>query len=373
MLDNEPQHQTDNEAMLLINCLRGQPFVEAKNVNWQSLLELTQTHRVLPLVRHLLIERNIEIPDFFDAAARECESNAEKIAAELKSLLHQFAEQGIDVLPLKGPVLAEKLYGNVTLRPCDDLDLLVRRQDFERSGTLLFDMGFVAGTEADDYQRKFFRDGVLVELHFNVTSPRSFPFDLDGLWSRTHRGRFRDEPMHTMSDSDLVLFVCLHGLKHWFCRLIWIQDLANALNTMKCEPAELIQTARQQGLEQALLIGCEVVRETFPQQLPQGMEAVIAESPKAAEQARRAVVQLFAERPETDNAPEIWRFYLQTEWDVRQKWRRRLSFLTPTIGDYEWAERHRIYRGLAPLLRPLRLLKKYGLSRAWRILFPPPI
>jgi hypothetical protein len=180
--------------------------------------------------------------------------------------------------------------------------------------------------------------------------------------------------MHGMSDGDLVLFLCLHGLKHGFSRLIWISDLARALERMQNgESQELAKHAQRQGLEQALLIGCQIVREVLPQQLSPEMEEVLTESSQAAEKARHAVMQLFSEGTGATNDPEIWGFYLQTEEGVRQRWRRRFTFFVPTAEDYAWAERHKIYRGLMPALRPFRLLHIYGASRAWRILFPPPV
>ena len=374
MHENEANHQTANEAALLISCLRGQPFTVLQDLGWQVLLELAEAHGVLLLLDQAFRERHVQTPDFFATAVRKHLDVVARFAAELEELLMQLAKEGIEVLPLKGPVLAEALYGNVTMRSCDDLDLLVRREDFPRAGQLLLDLGFAARTAGDDYHRKFLREGVLVELHYGVASPRSFPFDLDGVWDRARSEQFRDQPMRVMSDGDLVLFLCLHGLKHGFSRLIWISDLARALESVRNDGAqELAKHAQRQGLEQALLIGCQIVREVLPQQLPSEMEALLTESPQAAERARHAVKRLFSEGTGANNDPEIWGLYLQTEGSARQRWRRRLSFLMPTAGDYAWAERHRIYRGLMPAIRPFRLLHKYGASRAWRILFPPPV
>jgi hypothetical protein len=374
MRENEAKHQTANEAALLISCLRGQPFTVLQDLGWQVLLELAEAHGVLLLLDQAFRERHVQTPDFFATAVRKHLDVVARFAAELEELLKQLAKEGIEVLPLKGPVLAEALYGNVTMRSCDDLDLLVRREDFPRAGQLLLDLGFAARTAGDDYHRKFLREGVLVELHYGVASPRSFPFDLDGVWDRARSEQFRDQPMRVMSDGDLVLFLCLHGLKHGFSRLIWISDLARALESVRNDGAqELAKHAQRQGLEQALLIGCQIVREVLPQQLPSEMEALLTESPQAAERAQHAVKRLFSEGTGANNDPEIWGLYLQTEGSARQRWRRRLSFLMPTAGDYAWAERHRIYRGLMPAIRPFRLLHKYGASRAWRILFPPPV
>jgi hypothetical protein len=105
------------------------------------------------------------------------------------------------------------------------------------------------------------------------------------------------------------------------------------------------------------------------------MDGIIAESPEMARKVRRAVTRLIAERAETSSDPEIgmWGFYLQTEGNLRRRWDGRVSFFAPRAEDYAWAKRNRISPSLAPVLRPSRLLRKFGPSVVWRILFPPRI
>ena len=366
------QPETLAEAALLITCLRGQPFAVPSDLDWHRLLNLAAENGVVLPVYRTLSEEGVAIPDFFASATHACSQAAEIFSAELESLLKEFAAWGIDVLPLKGPALAESLYGDATMRQCNDLDLLVRGDDYPRAETLLLRLGFAASSEMDDYHRRFVRNGVPVELHFGIASPRYFPFDLDRVWRRSTEGAFRGSPMRVMSDDDLVLFLCLHGLKHGFSRLIWILDVSRSLNRIPIGHYEtLMQRARREGQEAWLLIGCEVVREMLPQQLPPGIDAVIAKSPRMAEKARRVAAQLFADGLEMINDHRIRDFYLQIERSARRRWRCRLSYLAPTPMDYRWMERHRINRNFVPILRPLRLLQKHGVSRMWRTLFPP--
>lgn len=372
MPEGESPHQTTDEAALLLTCLRNLPFCVPDDTNWQALLDLAAAHGVLLLIHCSFLRNHIEIPDFFSSAVEEHKKKAEKYAEQLKHLLQQFAQQGIETLPLKGPVLAETLYGDVALRSYVDLDLLVRRDDYERAAALLLDLGFTAGM-VNEYNGGFRYDGTKVELHFEVVPPRAFRFDVNAIWSRSRRDHFRGKPIRVMCDQDLVLFLCAHGLKHGFSRLIWILDLARALRSVGHRGAkELMQRAEEQDMELWLPIGCEVVRAMFPQELPQAIDAVIAESPEAAKRAHNAAATLISKGLEevvTDHGI----FYLQTEEGLIRRWRYRLSFLAPTDQDYQWAERHRINRGLMPILRPLRLLRKYGPSKAWQIIFPPSI
>lgn len=378
-MDIELEDTAIAEAELLVLCLRGEPFPIAREIDWHSLLQLATDHGVLLLLHEAFLENAVQMPPFFAAAVEDRRNAAQRFAKELENLLQQFAEQDIEALPLKGPALAARLYGDVTMRSSVDLDLLVRRKDFPRAERLLSDLGFAAPAMADEYHRSFHRGGMHVELHFGIASPftfplDSFPFDLDEVWSRTQPGHFQGKPMRILSDDDLVLYLCLHGLKHGFARMIWIADIARALMRMRdCAPLALLQQARQRGLELPLLIGCEAVREALPQQFPPSMEAILAENSEAAERARRIVARLFVEGPGVSTDADIRNFYLQTEQSLNRRWRRRLSFFAPTPEDYAWAEGRRVHRGLAPLIRPFRLLQKYGLSRAWRILFPPPL
>jgi Uncharacterised nucleotidyltransferase len=358
-----------DEAALLIRCLRGLPLVVPPDTNWLALSGMAEENGVLAVVHELLLGMGTEMPESFVATAQKSRISAERLVTELEALLRRFAERGIDVLPLKGPALAQVLYGSAIVRTCKDLDLLVRRHDYSCAEALLMDLGFTAGV-INDSERRFCRDGILVELHFDITSPHIFQFDLDGIWRRSHRETFCGQPIHVMLHDDLVLFLCAHGLSHGFSRLIWILDVARALGRLDPDGCrQLMQHARREGLQAWLLIGCEVVRAMFPQQLPEALDAAIAESPEAAKRARRATQRLFAEGV-AGVTKTYGSGYLESGHSTIKRWRYQLSYFAPTAEDYRWAERHGISHKLMPILRPFRLLQKYGPSRVWRIIFP---
>jgi Uncharacterised nucleotidyltransferase len=358
------------EAALLITCLRELPCDIPEDTNWEILLGLAEQNGVLLLLYRTLLALGADMPDFFRDAARECRAAAELLGAELESLLHGFVGSGIEVLPLKGPALALTLYGDGSLRQSNDVDLLVRRDDFPHAEALLLGWGFTALGAPSEHDRRFLRGGLLVELHFELASPRFFPFDIDGIWSRSRRIDFRGKQARAMSNIDLVLYLCAHGLKHGFSRLIWILDLAGALQRLEpSEYRELMRQAQRRGLRPWLLIGCEVVRAMFPQQLPIELDAAMAASPEALRRARSAVAKLFsADQQVVVN--DYRGFYLQAEPNPLKRWGYRLRYLAPTYTDYLWARRRRISPGLMVILRPFRLLEKYGPSRVWQILFP---
>lgn len=369
----DPKHGPSlamDEAALLITCLRGLPFVIPQDMNWTALLTLAEENGVLLLLHQTLLETGIAMPAPFTTVAAECQAFAELAAADLEELLQHFSEQNIEVMSLKGPLLASAIYGSETLRLCNDLDLLVRPEEYGGARTLLLNLGFVA-CEADDYHCRFLRREIPVELHFAIAKPRYFPFDLDSIWNRSRPEIFHGQPVRTMSEDDLILYLCSHGLKHGFSRLIWILDVAMALQHLSQYSYEdVARRAREQDMEPWLFIGCEVVRSMFPQLLPGAMDAVISASPTAGIRAREAATRLFAQ--ETADVINDYRgYYLQAQPSALKRLRYRLRYLAPTTEDNRWADRHHIKRQLMILLRPLRLLQKYGASIMWRVLFPP--
>jgi len=64
------------------------------------------------------------------------------LTAKLLELLDLFKENNIAALPFKGPVLAESIYGDISLRQFVDLDVLVHKRDALKARNLLLAHGY---------------------------------------------------------------------------------------------------------------------------------------------------------------------------------------------------------------------------------------
>src|SRR3989442_14960923 len=96
---------------------------------------------------------------------------------ELGQLLQRFESGRIPVIPLKGPALAETLYPDPALRPCTDLDLLIRREHLDRVDNLLLGLGYRRLADAHSFQFDIAFDratlyeapsGIHVDLHLGL-------------------------------------------------------------------------------------------------------------------------------------------------------------------------------------------------------------
>ena len=103
---------------------------------------------------------------------------------ELSEILKHFAEKSIDVIVLKGPLLAEAIYGDAFSRATADLDILVPSERFVEARSELLAIGYKESERLDEalnmdeyHHIVFYKDyssgfKTAVELHVRIRSNR---------------------------------------------------------------------------------------------------------------------------------------------------------------------------------------------------------
>ena len=160
------------------------------------------------------------------------------LSGELGRLLKSFEREPVTVIPLKGPVLAETLYPHPALRPCSDLDLLIRREDLERVDALLQRLGYRRVADAHSFRFDVAYDhatvyetasGVRVDLHWALLSEPRYSWDereAETVWDRAVPVRVAGEEALGLCPEDLVLYLSVHlAVHHSLAGLLWCYDL----------------------------------------------------------------------------------------------------------------------------------------------------
>ena len=279
-------------------------------------------------------------------------------SAELKGILNAFEQQGLVTVPLKGPFLAERLYGGTALRVSYDLDLLVSKSDLTRSEALLKALGFVPGTP-DDYHRQWYRKSTTVELHHDVENPLAFDFHVESAFRRLRPAAFQGQRCWELDPEDELLFLCLHAVRHRFERLSLIVDLTLAFEKLTANAGQLRpEVAELGGL---LVLGLAMARRLQPD-----LKATVFASPEQTQHLERLADhlwdQLLTQTSETLDWQTLHSFYLEMELPGDARVRRRFRHFRILLGrviepDYKFAAAlgfHRTWQ--VRVLRPLRLL-----------------
>ena len=283
----------------------------------------------------------------------------------MKGILREFERQDLRVVPLKGPFLAERLYGATELRVSHDLDLLVSRSDLERAEALLTAAGFTPGSP-DDYHRQWYRKTTTVELHHDVDNPLAFDFHVEGALRQSLKSEFQGQRCGQLAPADELLFLCLHGARHRFERLSLVLDLKLAFE--KLTDSNHIPPMRPEvaALGDLLMLGLAMARRLAPE-LNVSFEGYSSPNQTARlnQLADRLWHQLLTQRSETLDWRSLHAFYLEMEAPGRARLHRRLRHLRILLGraiepDYTFAARFGLHRRWQVyMLRPLRLLSNF--------------
>jgi hypothetical protein len=210
------------------------------SIDWNQFLELVRHHRVVPWVHTRLQPFPELIPaDIRKELHADYRANAFgmlQLAGEMERVGANLDRAGVPCLMLKGPILAETLYGDLSLRTSRDLDLLVPVDAVERAAEQLARMGYEANDSVhrilNDWKWKLhhlsFRHPVkkvLVELHWRFMPASDKEPTFDELWRRKRKSGMFRQPIYYLGAHDLFMHLTLHGMKHGWFRLRWLQDL----------------------------------------------------------------------------------------------------------------------------------------------------
>ncbi len=334
---------------------------------------MAQHHGVLPLVyRRLSAALDASRSAGLEALRQEDKLNAHRtmwLTLELVNVYNHLAVRGLEVLPYKGPVLAESLYGNVALRQFSDLDLLVRAKEVQPIRLALAELGYKPGfqlTRAAEraylksgYEYTF--DGIhgknLIEIKWQILSRfYAIGFEVSDFFERAVAVEVGGRQMRTLCEQDLMLVLCVHAAKHAWERLSWLCDIAQLARSKALDWGALRVEAERLGIARivsiSFLLAHKLLLETPPPQLKVNSDTA-AEA--LAQRIQRQVVADTEFDPESAD-------YFKLMMSLRERSRDRFSFLwrlLSTPGAGEWSA-VRLPAPLFPLYRGVRMFRLAG-------------
>ncbi|HVJ53385.1 MAG TPA: nucleotidyltransferase family protein [Aliidongia sp.] len=334
------------ESRLLLACLRADrakiQALLAGPIDWAGFVQLSLDHGVTALsFRHLLAHHRDSVPDEIAeaAAAFQAESarQARRGVEDLFAILDRLDAIGVPAVPLKGPMLADLLYGDLALRPFRDLDFLIHETDIAPCLAVLADLGYrprerLNALEARAQQRyageviRFRGEDRPVEPHW-AFAPHTMavPFDYDALWLRVRTSRLEGRAVLALDPGDLLLSLVIHGAKEQWSQLKWLCDLAALLRRHpELDWEDLFDRARRQGCARMLRLGLALVHSVLALDVP----AAALADPVALRLAADIRARLFQPGYEPPSIFHLCRF----GWELRERRRDRLRYFLRTIA-----------------------------------------
>jgi hypothetical protein len=336
-------------------------------LNWDSILQFVRRHQTLPLFyRNLKSIGLSEIPPDVEASLKTAfKMNAIRnvtLVQELRTILTLFGDAGIPVIPLKGVAMAERFYGDTSLRVCNDVDILVPRNFVIRSLRLLFSNGYAGELKNEALVNVSLRSGIehaltrniggrdhAVEVHWGVSfSSRLDDKAAEQLWNESGSFVFFGVPGRVLSPEWEFLFLALHAARHRW-RLRWLADVHDACSLRQLDWDKVKQISKDYGWDNVVELSLSTCNYFFGTPVP--VRFVQREVPR-------------------DVFPSKGRLPLETVYDAAfyfrllKGWRARTRYMlrlfVPGIKDQEFLNLPPAMWPLHCIIRPIRLTVKYS-------------
>ncbi len=337
------------EDELLICCARVSQTTDVRDrltqllreqIDWQVVLNRSWWHRIRPLTyRHLSAQPAGIVPAAFLEVlgnhASELEQRNRQLMKMQRHVSSLFEHSSLQMLVFKGPTLATDAYGDLRLRECGDLDMLIRPDDFPRVREMLVSSGFTCLWDQVASERKrqlfaceFQRDGIELDVHWDL-APRwhNYDVDFDLLWQSGDPAEANCQFVRKLRPEDTIEVLCMHGTRHWWERLRWICDIAELVNSGRITDWNRVEAkAAEARCHRSVWLGLWLASELFDANLPPEIQRKLDRSPVVKRLAAQVGIWLEnAERAtELRKLPDRFLFRMR----LCERWRDRVPQLT---------------------------------------------
>lgn len=221
---------------------------------WSEVVQLAQANGVAPLLYAAVRRIRTPIPTGLRQALRD--SYYQVAVAnllqfqELGQVLAALSAAGVPVVLLKGALLAETAYGNPSLRPMADLDLLVPQDRIAEVPHLLNPLGYrlQPGPAGHPFAFSIRYGGeitltkamplttVALDIHWNLVAfwwvRYTARLDLEAVWREAQPIALHGTQAWQLCPEDTLIHLCLHaGLSHSYAQLLNFIDIDRCIAT----------------------------------------------------------------------------------------------------------------------------------------------
>jgi hypothetical protein len=198
--------------------------------DWDDLVHLAYRQGVLPMFNEGMLKSRMIIPDTvaneLKAYRLQLSMNNLKHSQELLRLISLLRKENVEVIPYKGPILAQVGLGDINRRVFSDLDILVRRQELLLISRVMEKEEYIQEIELPTWARKLYfwqyceynfdfyegdRRVFHVEPHWRIGVPRfQIHANFDDISPLTQLVKFHGTYINQLSPEGLILTTMMH-------------------------------------------------------------------------------------------------------------------------------------------------------------------
>lgn len=245
--------------------------------------------KVAPFVYLQLVKYELEnhfdssIITQFQTSYEKIRSQNEKRNERAVEFLQIFKEEGIDVVILKGNYLAHTAYKDIGYKRMNDLDILIRKEDWDRIQDVYLRLGYIplgfGWSGEKEKPASFSHVGIgyispdfscIIGSQWGIKSPTtSYHVDIDNLWDSTQDFNFCGVAVKSLSPEYNLLHLILH-MGVFKCGIRDFMDVYNLMRTQEINEDEfkrLVKIANAEQKTRFTMTLCNLCCPVFSQKL----------------------------------------------------------------------------------------------------------
>ncbi len=261
-----------------------------KSLDYSYISNILKKHRITPLFYHVielnhdLIQFPLEFRELLQKMHISTLNKNLKFIGELKSIVKNYNKENIEIIPLKGIFLIEKVYDNISERLMNDIDLLVKEEKIDKAEQIAISLGY-SSKEKIEFQKimkekhchiaPLFKDGVCIEIHRHlIRDSDQFKIDHNKIWEKASTMNIDDICVHTLSLEDMILHLAVHLTRNYGgkrVQLISLVDIYKIIEKNKdvLSWKTLINRAHEFKLEKYLYISLKLTEKFLDIRYPE--------------------------------------------------------------------------------------------------------
>ncbi len=271
------------------------PAESLQHLDWHEIADVAHAEGLATILFHKIRSYRIQasIPaDAFERLQHTYYCNVAH-AVYVTDMLLQFLEglraSGILATVIRGPVLSQLIYNTPFLRIFADVDILIPFDQRRRAFEYLAAEGYTPQfnlTIRELEMLSLFRDShsflrtdgaLCIDLHWKITS-RPWPITTNGeshVFDRLYSIPIQNKPVATLSPTDTLTELLIHGCQHAWDRLALMCDVAHLLKLIsENDLREVLEHARSSGLLPAMAASLGLVSRTYRLQAADSLSSI---------------------------------------------------------------------------------------------------
>jgi hypothetical protein len=158
-------------------------------------------------------------------------------------------------------------------------------------------------------------------MHWRLVGKR-FPFSLEvaKLWDRLETVNVSGIPVCSFPPEETLLYLCVHGSKHLWERLVWVTDVAQMINrTPKLDWERLCRLANLHGCRRVVNLALLLAHELLGARVPTEPLFVARADRMALKLAEQAICKLFRGGERVYRPTEVYGFHIHMRERLRDR------------------------------------------------------